>query len=390
MATLGRDPNKTRTELAAGETGGRAVQEAQHTALQLGEAKQQRQAQSFQHLDMQRQQDRHHGQELAEQSRSNRMRESIAQDEQDIVKADKGLEQEGPSRADRLRQEMEQGRLQAQMDKPLEIAGPGRATIAQSPERQAADKATRESTELNARARFADATRRLQMARISGDKEAAKKASAEAEDGAKSASALATKFKKNGGMEVDGDDWKTLELMATKLGDTHMDPALQQEITSRTAGPRVHQFLQANVDQWGLRYIAATGDMPSGNMMSMGSPVMRALTASAEQVASFLRQADQATGGAFSQGMKIDSLEKRNGILQKMAAEYMLFPSQGGQSARPQPSGDAIENPGGGPPLLRSRDDIKRSAERGAAERPKPKPESAGPRYHPDGTRKYG
>lgn len=385
MPSIGRDPNKTRAELAAGESGGQAVQRAQETGLQLGEGVQQRQAQAFHAGDVLREQRRSseaqeglQAQELQERSRSNRMREAQESDSQDLQAADKGLERQGQSRADKLRQEMEQGRLQAQMDKPLEVAGPDRATISQTPERVANDKSQRASAELNARARFQDSVRRLQTARATGNKEEAAEAGKNAEQYIESASRLLNNFQTS---KMSDTDWDDVSRLATKFGEQHPDPALQAEITARTFGPRLKEFLRANVDQWSLRYIAGTGDMPDGKLVDLASPMMGALTQSADKVAAYLRQADATTGGAFSAGMKITSQADRNRIVRKMAAEQLLLfgqqaqqqgagqpiPSQGGPSARPQPSGDAIPNPGGGPPLLRSRDDIQRSAERGRA-----------------------
>ena len=375
MATIGRDPSKTRNELAAGEAAQAGVR-ARETSLQIGEGVQQRQAQAFHAGDQLRERRYEHDTSLAEQTRSNQMREAIAQDEQDITKADRGLEQQGQSRADQLRQEMERGRRQAQMDKPLEIASPDRGTIAQTPERQANEKAKSAADEFNARARFQDSIRRLQTARATGNTKDAEEAGKNAEQYIESASRLLNNFKT---AKAGDNDWSDVQRLASKFGEQHPDPALQQEIASRTFGPRMNEFLRANIDQWSLRYIAGTGDMPDGKLVDLASPMMGALTASADKVQAYLRQADEMTGGAFSQGMKISSLADRNRIVRRMAAEQLLIagaqqqasampiPSQGGQSARPQPSGAAIDNPGGGPPLLRSRDDIQRSAERGRA-----------------------
>lgn len=388
MATIGRNPDTTRNELAAGQAATQ-VQEAQKTNLQLGEAQQQRQAQAFHEGDVLREQNRAstaqeslQQQHLQEQSRSNRMQEATQSDEQDIQLADKGLERQGQSRADRLRQEMQQGRQQAQMDKPLEIASPSKATVAQTPERQSNDQAKRATDELNARAKFNNSVRLLQQARLTGNQDAAKEAGHNAEQYIESAQRLLTNFKS---AKADDTDWADVARLATKFGEQHPDPALQADIDSKTFSPRVSDFLRANVDQWALRYIAGTGDMPSGHLVDLASPMMGALTQSAEKVAAYLRQADATTNGAFSAGMKITSEADRHRIVRKMAAEQlMLFgqqqqqsqqqgagggdmpiPSQGGPSARPQPSGAAVENPGGGPPLLPDAATNARAAERG-------------------------
>jgi hypothetical protein len=284
---------------------------------------------------------------------------------------------------------MERGRRQAQADKPLEIASPDRGTVAQTPERQAADKAKLEHEGLNARARFNDSIRRLQTARATGNTKDAEEAGKNAEQYIESSSRLLNSFKT---AKATDSEWADVQRLASKFGEGHPDPALQQEIQSRTFGPRMNDFLRANIDNWSLQYIAGTGDMPDGKLVDLASPMMGALTASADKVQAYLRQADEMTGGAFSQGMKISSLADRNRIVRKMAAEQLLIagaqqqasampiPSQGGPSARPQPSGAAIPNPGGGPPLLRGREDIQRSAERGRAAGPAAGPAApAGP-----------
>lgn len=387
MATIGRSPDTTKNELAAGESGGQQVQGAQREALGLGEAAQQRQFQAFEGADKLRAQQTQHREALAEETRHNKMGEAIHSDEQDIQMADKGLQQQGQSRADALRAEMDRGRQQTQMDKPLEIQGPDRATkVSQTPERAANDQARRASDEMNARARFNNSVRLMEQARIKGDTEAAKEAGKTANSYIQSSHDLLTSFKSGRASEAE---WTSVQGLASKFGDAHPDPQLQADITNKQFTPRVADFLRANVDHWALSFIAGTGEMPNGHLVDLASPMMGALTQSAEKTAAYLRQADAITNGAFSAGMKIDSEAEKNRIVRKLAAQQLLkvgemggtgqqqqpqqgaadqmpIPSQGGPSARPQPSG-AIENPGGGPPLLPDRATTLRAAERARA-----------------------
>lgn len=389
MVDIGRDVQKTRNELTAGETGGQQVQGAQTQVLNLGEQQQQRQAQAFHSFDTLQEQQRASKAQEDLESQKIKERTATEADKQDIELADKGLQRQGPSRADLLLQEMNRGRQQQQMNKPLEVSGSGKTigTTTKTPERAANDEAKSAATELDARARFNNSVRLLQQARATGDKDAAKEAGHNAQQYIESASRLLNNFKSAKATDTDWDDVKRL---STMMGDSHPDPALQQEIDSKTFGPRMNDFLRANVDQWALRYIAGTGDMPDGHLVDLASPMMSHLTMTAGKVQSYLKQADQMTGGAFSQGLKISSEAEKNRMVRKLAAEQLMLlgaqggqqqgqpqqpqggggdmpiPSQGGPSARPQPSGAAIPSPGGGgPPLLPSRDANLQSAQRG-------------------------
>lgn len=384
MATYGRDPQQVKNELQAGETGGQQVQGAQTQVLSLGEQQQQRQAQAFHSFDTLQEQQR--ASKAQEQIETQRTQAKLAEegDKQQMEMADKGLQAQGTSRVDQLRQEMERGRRQTQMNQPLEVSSANRSTIAKTPERAANDQAKSAATELDARARFNNSVRLLQQARATGDKDAAKEAGHNAQQYIESASRLLNNFKSAKATDADWDDVKRL---STMMGDAHPDPALQQEIDSKTFGPRMNDFLRANVDQWALKYIAGTGDMPDGHLVDLASPMMSHLTMTASKVQAYLKQADQMTGGAFSQGLKIGSEAEKNRMVRKLAAEQLMLlgpaqgaqqgqqpqagggdmpiPSQGGPSARPQPTGAAIPSPGGGPPLLPSRDANLQSAQRG-------------------------
>lgn len=361
MPPIGRDANKTRAELAAGETGGRAVQAAQDTALQLGEAKQQRQSQAFHNLDVQRQQEKHHGEDLAEQSRSNRMRESIAQDEQDIVKADKGLESQGPSRADKLRQEMEQGRLQAQMDKPLEVNGAGRATIAQSPERQANDATKLQTEKANASARWMDSLRRYEKATATGDVEGAKALDQNLLNEAKDTAAEYNRFRN---FKATPQEWETLAAAHAN----NPDPALKQEIQSRVMGPRLSEFMRSQVEHSVVKYIAGTGKLPGGGIVDMSSPVMQMLAQEAQNNANQYRKVDGLTGGALSEALMIRDLEARTTTVMKNAARLLYTRLGSGNGATVQPAGGGQQGGGMIAPQKPMRDQERASQSAQSAE----------------------
>lgn len=367
MPTIGRTPDQVRNELNAGQAGQQAVQGAQNTALQLGESRQGAQDRAFQSMDTLREQARQHDTGLEEQTRSHKMREAISQDEQDIQKADKGLQSTGTSRADALRAEMDRGRQQTQMDKPLEIQGGERATIAPTPERVANEKAKTESAELTARARFANAMRLQNTAHIQGDEKVKQEAAKTANSYIESAQGLQTKFKlaASGKTELDDSDWDQVRNLATKLGDTHPNPELMTEIDNKTPGPKVREFLQANKDHWNLQYVAGTGDMPDGRFIDSGSHMMQALTQSSVAVTAWLKIADDMSSGMFSVGMKIKDEADRNRVIRKLAANAILIqeqlqaaaqqkqqnliPPQGGQDVGPQRPkvGESIFNPDG-------------------------------------------
>lgn len=352
MATIGKDPNKTQAELAAGATGGRAVQAAQDTALQLGEAKQQRQSQAFHGLDTLKEQGREHDTGLAEQTRSNKMREAISQDSQDIEKADKGLESQGQSRADRLRAEMEQGRLQTQMDKQIEVNGPQRATIAQSPERVANDKAKVMSEQANASARWMDSQRKYQKAMALGDVEGAKAQDANLLHEVDGAARSFDLFKSGRATDTD---WSSL----ARDHATNPDPALQQEIQSRTMGPRLQQFLRGQVEHLAVKYMAGTGKIPGGGIVDMSSPTMQMLTQEAQNTANSLRKVDDLTGGDLAKALMISDLEARTTTVLKNAAQLLYTRMAAGNGAQIQPN----QGGGGMIPPMKPTQDRQRSAQ---------------------------
>ncbi len=401
MATIGRDPNKTRSELAAGESGAQAVQGAASTLQRQYESNQQnanQMASTYGGLAQQgeelKERKRSNLAQEEEHSRSNQMHEAQVSDQQDIERADRGLQSKGQSRADRLRQEMEQGRLKAQMDKSIEVQGPDRGTISQTPERVANDKSKAAAAEMSASAKFLNASRLAREAELSGNKEAAAAEVKNLNEYVKSAAKLYDTFKSPRG--ADDAQWKSVAAMTSGVPD----PALQQEIQSRTMGPRLSQFLQAQVDQRALSFIAQRGDMPDGHQVDLASPMMVALTQTASGIQDYLRTADQLSQGFVSVASGINSLDARNRFVRKLAAQKLLqtsanpagqqqdpIPSQGGPSAQPTiraqaeragvdrgtidraESGAPVENPGGGPPLLRGRDDILQSAERARSKR---------------------
>lgn len=361
MATYGRDAQQVRNELSADESGGQQLQQAQEQSLQLGEAAQQRQFQAFQGADQLRQQSTQHQQALAEETRHNKMTEATASDEQDVQMANEGLQRQGPSRADTLRAEMERGNRQKQMNQPLEVNGPQKATVAQTPERQANDQAKMQSEAFNARARYQNALRLAQQAHAKGDVEAERTAKQDAQNVLESHVAMTDRFMK---LAPSDRDWTAIKDMA----QGNPDPALKQEIDSKQIGPRVKQFLNSHLDAQSLHYISATGDLPNGKMVNLASPVFGQLQRVSEDVAAKLRSVDQITQGWFSLAMGIDSVEKRNNVIRKQAADSMLRAmSTGAQPSTGQPQG------GGGmiPPLKGTDLDVQPSTAPVGAGKPK-------------------
>lgn len=356
MAT--RKTVNTEAMLQAAESGQRGVREqaerreqsSQHSremALREGESL----AQNIQTHRQQTEQERSNlaredlqGQELQEQSRSNQMREAIAQDEQDIGMADRGVEAQGPSRADRLRQEMERGaqqRFSKAADQDLEISGPEQRTVAQTEERKAQDASKLVTGRLNAQANYLNAARSLQEARLKGDTGGVDRELKNLSQPIKSAAKIFDDGKKG---DLAENQWENLKQMAAEVPD----PTLQDEISRQEFGPRLAAFVQNKVAESSLRYMAISGDMPDGDLVDMGSPMMQQFTSAANQMQGFLRMADQ--GGLLSMGLGITSMADRNRMVRKLTAQAMLqhmanpaaqaqgsvIPSQGGAGARQQ------------------------------------------------------
>jgi len=145
--------------------------------------------------------------------------------------------------------------------------------------------------------------------------------------------------------------------------------------------------LQRRVNFDALKFMGATGDMPDGDLVDMASPMMVQFTQTANEMQSFLKTIDGQSMGALSSVFKIDSMAKRNQTVRQLSAQAMLFslgnpgsanpgsvttPSAGRQqNGQPGHPGTAIENPGGGPPLLRDRQSIERSSRAPAAAEPR-------------------
>jgi hypothetical protein len=304
------------------------------------------------------------GEQLKEQKRATQVHEAETEDQQGIEMADKGLEQQGPSRADRLRQEMENGRQSAQMDKPLEVQGPDSktGTVQQSEQRKSLDTEKMAAAKLNSQAHMLEASKRLQDAKIKGDTEGEKAAIKDLHEPIVSAAKL---YDEGKNYKLDDAQWNNIEQLATIEGKGVPDQALQQELKTKTFGPAVGRFLQSHLNFQALKFTAGTGHLPDGKLVDMASPEWQAFGTTAGAVQSWLAMSDAMTGGLTSFGMKINSIADKNAVINRMSATAMLegmkpltpqggsnpVPSQGGASARPQQPGSGAE--GSPPPDIR-------------------------------------
>jgi hypothetical protein len=360
MPTIGRDPEITKNEIEAGRRGGEAAQAASDSidkTYESGERNATQMASVFGSAEAQ-------GEQSKETRRSNQMREAQTSDQQDIEMADRGLEQQGPSRADRLRQEMENGRQSAQMDKPLEVQGPDSktGTVQQSEQRKSLDTEKMAAAKLNSQAHMLEASKRLQDAKIKGDTEGEKAAIKDLHEPIVSAAKL---YDEGKNYKLDDAQWNNIEQLATIEGKGVPDQALQQELKTKTFGPAVGRFLQSHLNFQALKFTAGTGHLPDGKLVDMASPEWQAFGTTAGAVQSWLAMSDAMTGGLTSFGMKINSIADKNAVINRMSATAMLegmkplapqggsnpVPSQGGASARPQQPGSGAE--GSPPPDIR-------------------------------------
>jgi hypothetical protein len=369
MPNIGRDPEITKNEIEAGRRGGEAAQAASDSidkTYESGEKNATQMASVFGSAEAQ-------GEQNKETRRSNQMREAQTSDQQDIEMADRGLEQQGPSRADRLRQEMERGRQDEQMGKPLEVQGPDSKTgsVQQTEQRKSLDTEKMAAAKLNSQAHMLEAQKRLQDAKIKGDTVAEKAAINDLHEPIVSAAKLYDEGK-NPTKGLDDAQWNQLSGLATIEGKANPDPSLQQEIQAKRFGPAVSRFLQSHLNFQALKFTAGTGHLPDGKLVDMASPEWQAFGTTAGAVQSWLAMSDAMTGGLTSFGMKINSIADKNAVINRMSATAMLegmkpltpqggsnpVPSQGGASARPQQPGSGAE---GSPPP-----DIRRKPKLGA------------------------
>lgn len=370
----------SKTMLAAAESGqegvrkaaDRAQQEHQFTvdSTQRGLAQRNSEFQNQQQIDQGERQ-------LNETVRKNRMGEAIQQDQQDIEMADKGLEASGPSRADSLRkeeagggekgaaaQQEQQGQQQAQRSpedqaadaqhaeqsaKPLEVAGPDQRSIAPTEQRKQLEGSKSVTNRMNAQANYLNAVRNMQQAKLKDGKES-DSYKAEVKNLQQPIKEAARMFDAGKKGDLSESQWADVKDLAGQVPD----PALQQEIASKTFGPSLGRFLQARVSQSAIQFMAVTGDMPDGDLVDLASPAMRQFTQSAEQMQAYLKAAD--AGGLLSGALGIQSMADRNRMVRKLTAQAMLnskatpkpsggdlIPSQGGQRAIPAPG----QQPGG-------------------------------------------
>jgi len=345
MPTIGRDPEVTKNEIEAGKEGGKLVGQAGDTLAgqyQSGAREATQQASVFGGLAQQ-------GEQLKEQKRSNQVHEAEVEDQQDIERADRGLEQQGETRADRLRREMEQGRQDKQMNEPLEVQGPDSKTgVVQSEQRKSLDTSKAVSNQMSAQARYLNALKSYNGSKITGDKELEKSELKSLQQPIESASRLFDEGK-NG--KLTESQWGEIKDLAAGNPDPQLQAELSQPKTQFSKlGPATGRFLQSRINFTALTFMAHTGEMPDGKLVDMASPEMQQFTNVAGGVQDHLRQWDELTGGAMSESLGIDTLAKRNQVVRQMAANAMLkqmqplpqgngsepVPSQGGPSARPQ------------------------------------------------------
>jgi hypothetical protein len=320
MARIGRDPNTTKNELQAGESGAQAVGQAAgqlSQAQQAGQENALKSASVFGGLTQEGQKIDIESQRRKDEAKFHEQEAANQEDRNSIEAASQGVQPQGPTRAQQLRQEMERGRQQAQMDKPLEISGPDQKTYAKTPEQSKIDEDKSFSNRLNAQANFLRASESFNKAQMVGDKDAAKRERESLMQPIKSGASLFNAARK--GDMTDGQ-WDNLKQLAADSPD----PALRAEIDKKQFGPRTSDFIQRRINFDALKFMAATGDMPDGHLVDMASPMMGQFTQTANQMQSFLKNIDSMTGGAMSQVYKIDSLAKRNNVVRQLSADAML------------------------------------------------------------------
>lgn len=349
MATIGRNPQKTSNEIRAAESGSQAVGQAAgqlNQAYEHGQDNALKAASIFGQQAQQGVENKQRQQQLDEQGRSNRMQEALEEDKTSMQGAAHGVEAQGPTRAQQVRQEMERGRLQTQMDKPLEIVGPEKGTYAKTEAQKAIDEEESFSKRLNAQANFLRASESYNDAKLKGDVEAAKRERESLIQPIKSGAKL---FKDAKDGKLSDGQWDNLAKAAADRGDAEM----AKEAQTKILGPRTSEHIQRMIDYDSLKFMAATGDEPDGELVDPASTTRQHFNVVANGMQSFLKGVDGITGGMMSAVFGIDSLAKRNSTIRRLAAEAMLTimanPGATPPGTLPTPSSGRPQNGQSGP-----------------------------------------
>lgn len=123
-------------------------------------------------------------------------------------------------------------------------------------------------------------------------------------------------------------DWEQLRENAPP------DPELQADLEAKQMTPRVRQHIETKTALDSLRFIASTGDIPSGELVDFSSPIMQAFTERANKAKGLLQSAPH-----WGQIADIKSYEEKVRFLNHLAARELLATGGGGLGTQFQPQG---------------------------------------------------
>lgn len=239
------------------------------------------------------------------------------------------------SRAERLRQEMQQGtgktpeeqaRLQKQGDKPIEVQGRGPAMPGyEMTERGKAQEARKDYDAVTRRMAVQG---RLSRARATGDKTNFTKVKQMLMQPLKSSVKRMNRMMSH---NPKPDDWKTVKTMAEGIPD----PELMRDIDNKDMTPRVRDFLSRKIAAETLKFIEESeGEMPDGNLVDFTSPAMKTFMDFQQTVNTLAQNMGPLFQGITSLDEKIRFTNQlaasfaRMALAQPQAAQQGLIPSQ--------------------------------------------------------------
>jgi len=234
------------------------------------------------------------------------------------------------SRAERLRQEMDQGaatgrspeeqaRLQKQGQKPVEIGG--RNPAMPGYEMTELGKAREARKDFDSMTRRMAVQGRLQRARASGDKTNIAKVKQLMMQPLKSSVKRMNRMMSH---RASADDWKSVKAMAGGVPD----PELMRDIENSDMTPRVRDFLSRQIAAESLKFIEESeGELPDGNLIDFTSPAMKTFM-DFQQTINTLAQ----NMGPLFQG--ITSLDEKIRFTNQLAASFARMALANPQAAQ--------------------------------------------------------
>jgi hypothetical protein len=254
----------------------------------------------------------------------------------DLEAAKSGFQRQGAGtdRMAKLKQEMDQGgslgagqegpptpeqqRRAEQMGKPIEQSGSAFVPTEQGMAEQRRKSFSADTDRMRAESYQQQVQQSLLKAQATNDQEAIKNIKTNLMKPMESDANMLSEFV-NG--KANDSTWEKL----SKMVEGNPDQALQQEVQSRVAGPRVRDILNQKIASSALKYISTTdGDLPDSKVVDYTNPHMVKFTNEVREVGAMISQMSQQTGGQFTQFLGLKNLNDKIRFQNALAARSVL------------------------------------------------------------------